>query len=103
LATFTIGVPISTTEPVITVDAGLKPGVHRFQLEVVTSDRRVSKPDVADVEVIERRIIDSVVIGTPTRTISGGTITAPVIGGTTTSTGTLTTTTTRTVIRPDGE
>ena len=101
MATFTIGVPISTTEPVITVDAGLKPGVHRFQLEVVTSDRRVSKPDFADVEVIERRIIDSVIVGTPTRTVSGGTITRPVIGGT--STGTLTTTTTRTVIRPDGE
>jgi hypothetical protein len=62
VATFVIGQPISTAEPFITVDAGLPVGRHRFQLEVVTSDRRVSKPDFAEVDVIRRIPIGDVVI-----------------------------------------
>ena len=53
MARFAVGVPITTKEPFIQVDAGLKPGGHRFQLEVVTADGRVSDPDVATVVVTE--------------------------------------------------
>jgi hypothetical protein len=73
VATFVIGQPISTQVPTISVDAGLPVGRHRFQLEVVTSDRRVSKADVAEVEVVRRIPIGDVVItGIDTRTISRG-------------------------------
>ena len=74
MATFVIGQPISTTVPFVTVDAGLPVGRPRFQLEVVTSDRRGSKPDVAVVEVIGRIPVPTgtVTTGTFTRTLSGG-------------------------------
>ena len=70
MARFAVGVPITTREPFIQVDAGLKPGGHRFQLEVVTADGRVSKPDAATVMVTGTSIpipvpIDRDVIVTP--------------------------------------
>lgn len=71
MARFTIGEPITTKEPFIPVDAGLKPGRHLFQLEVGTADGRISKPDQAIVTVLEptiagpdiRNVIDHPVIG----------------------------------------
>lgn len=53
MAQFTIGKPITTKEPTIEVDAGLKPGTHRFQLEVENADGRVSRPDVTTVTVVD--------------------------------------------------
>ena len=55
MARFVRGEPVVTREPFVTVDAGLDPGLHRFQLEVVTHDRRRSEPDTAAVEVSDRR------------------------------------------------
>ena len=52
MARFAVGRPITTREPVIEVDPGLKAGTHRFQLEVETADGRVSKPDVITVTVV---------------------------------------------------
>lgn len=57
MASFVRGQPIATREPFVTVDAGLEPGLHRFQLEVVTDDRRVSEPATVVVQVTERRIV----------------------------------------------
>ena len=51
MAVFSIGKPITTTVPVIAVDAGLAIGVHRFQLEVIDTAGNRSKPDVAEVTV----------------------------------------------------
>ena len=51
MAAFRIGKPITTTVPVIAVDAGLAIGVHRFQLEVIDTAGNRSKPDVAQVTV----------------------------------------------------
>ena len=76
MARFAVGVPITTREPFIQVDAGLKPGGHRFQLEVETADGRVSTPDAATVMVIDTSIpvpINRDVIVTPV-------IVTPVIG-----------------------
>jgi hypothetical protein len=42
---------IATSEPTISVDAGLAPGRHRFQLEVFDSAGRRSTPDVVTIEV----------------------------------------------------
>ena len=56
MATFAVGQPIRTSEPFILVDAGLPPGRHRFQLEVVTADGRTSRPDAAVVTVTERTV-----------------------------------------------
>lgn len=53
---FAVGQSIRTREPVVSVDAGLEPGTHRFQLEVTTSDGRTSRPDVADVTVTRLRL-----------------------------------------------
>ena len=76
MASFAVGVPITTRESFIQVDAGLKPGKHRFQLEVVTADGRVGKPDAATVTVIDTSIpvpLNRDVIVTPV-------IITPVIG-----------------------
>ena len=56
MATFAVGQSIKTGEPTIVVDAGLKPGAHRFQLVVVTEDGRSSDPDAATVTVTEGTI-----------------------------------------------
>jgi hypothetical protein len=54
MARFAVGRPVKTPEPVVTVDGGLEPGAHRFQLVVTTVDGRVSKPDVVTVTVAGR-------------------------------------------------
>lgn len=56
MASFVIGRPVTTAEPRIVVDAGLKPGFHRFQLVVVDDGGQASKPDEALVEVALRLI-----------------------------------------------
>lgn len=53
MARFIVGRPVKTTRPVVSVDAGLKPGLHRFQLVVFTADGRKSRPDVEVVKVFE--------------------------------------------------
>lgn len=55
MASFSIGQPIHTREPTITVDAGLSAGEHRFQLVVTREDGRVSRPDVAVVTIVVLR------------------------------------------------
>lgn len=61
MPSFAVGQPITTREPFVQVDAGLDPGTHRFQLEVVTADGRRSRPDVREVTVVRRIITDPVV------------------------------------------
>jgi hypothetical protein len=62
MARFAVGRPVTTSEPVVTVDAGLKAGAHRFQLVVTTADGRESKPDVVTVTVVEGRTPTDLVI-----------------------------------------
>lgn len=57
MARFEIGQPITTTEPAITVDAGLPVGRHRFRLVVIGERRQPSAPDETIVE-IQRLAID---------------------------------------------
>lgn len=45
MAKFTINVPVITAEPVVVVDPGLPPGLHRFQLVVEDSSGNQSEPD----------------------------------------------------------
>lgn len=52
---FAINQPIKTSEPKIAVEAGLRSGRHRFQLEVFNADGVRSQPDVVTIEV--RRLI----------------------------------------------
>jgi len=59
---FAVGRPVETREPGVTVDAGMKPGAHRFQLVVVTSDGRESPPAVVTVKVVEGRAPTDIVI-----------------------------------------
>lgn len=59
---FAVGRPVETREPVVTVDAGLKAGAHRFQLVVTTTDGRESPPDVVTVKVVEGRTPTDIVI-----------------------------------------
>ena len=58
MTTFVKGRTVRTAEAVVTVDAGLELGTHRFQLVVVRSDGRQSAPDVVDVVVSRRLVID---------------------------------------------
>lgn len=55
MARFPVGRPVETRESVVTVDAGLDPGEHRFQLVVATADGRVSRPDLVTVIVSRTR------------------------------------------------
>jgi hypothetical protein len=50
---FVIGQPQTTEVPRIVVDAGLKPGLHRFRLVVVDNDGLASKPDEVVVQVAQ--------------------------------------------------
>lgn len=52
MATFRINEPIETTVPRITVDAGLPPGQHRFQLVVRDDSGNVSDPDIVVVTIV---------------------------------------------------
>jgi hypothetical protein len=56
MASFVIGQPVTTAQSSVVVDAGLKPGFHRFQLVVVDDGGQASKPDEAVVEVAARLI-----------------------------------------------
>ena len=58
MTTFVKGRTVRTAEAVVTVDAGLELGTHRFQLVVVRSDGRQSAPDVVEVVVSRRLVID---------------------------------------------
>ena len=51
MTAFVRGVPQTTKEPSVTVDAGLKPGVHRFNLVVVDDADRASAPDEVLIQV----------------------------------------------------
>ena len=58
MTTFVRGRTVKTAEAVVTVDAGLAIGTHRFQLAVVTRDGRQSTPDVVDVVVSRVLVVD---------------------------------------------
>ena len=45
MAQFVPGTPVVTREPVVTVDAGLRPGRYVFQLVVVDDQEQQSAPD----------------------------------------------------------
>jgi len=84
MAAFSIGKPITTTVPVIAVDAGLAIGVHRFQLEVIDTAGNRSKSDIAEVTV-QRLVItfptpplDAVILD-PTRPVPGPSLSTPTI------------------------
>ena len=66
MATFTVGKPITTKEPTVTVDAGLPVGLHRFQLVVVDDAGNRSEPDVAVVSV-QRLVTPLPPVTPPTR------------------------------------
>lgn len=51
MATFRPGVPVKTDKPEIVVDAGLKPGAHRFRLVVINARGKESAPDEVTVDV----------------------------------------------------
>ena len=78
MATFTIGRPVNTREPAITVDAGLPVGSHRFQLEVVDTAGNRSKPDIA-VVAVQRVVVPPVTPPTRPDVVirNPGTITGP--------------------------
>lgn len=67
---FVVNQPVSTDTAVVTVDAGLAVGSHRFRLEVVDSAGNVSKADEAVVQV------ERVIVAQPTTTT---TTTRPVL------------------------
>jgi len=84
MAAFSIGKPITTTVPVIAVDAGLAIGVHRFQLEVIDTAGNRSKSDIAEVTV-QRLVItfptpplDAVILD-PTRPVPGPSLSTPIV------------------------
>jgi D-ribose pyranose/furanose isomerase RbsD len=52
VAKFQPGQTVKTTEAVVTVDAGLPVGTHRFQLQVVTDTGQRSVADVVQVSVV---------------------------------------------------
>ena len=54
MTSFAVGKPVVTRMPTIEVDAGLKPGNHRFQLEVVDNSGNRSRPVQASVLITER-------------------------------------------------
>jgi hypothetical protein len=57
MASFVIGRPITTAESTVVVDAGLRPGLHRFRLEVVDDSGLVSRPDEAVVQVQDQIVV----------------------------------------------
>lgn len=73
MARFAVGQPITTREPTIEVDAGMSVGIHRFQLEVVTHDGRVSPPDTVAVRIV-RLVLDPT---NPVRDLRGDVVRDP--------------------------
>jgi hypothetical protein len=64
MAEFVPGTPVVTREPVVTVDAGLRPGRHVFRLVVVDDNGQQSAPDERIVTVNRTRPVDPTI---PTR------------------------------------
>lgn len=60
MATFEPGKPVTSEKSTVTVDAGLKVGVHRFRLVVVDAGGNESKPDEVRVIVREQVIVGPV-------------------------------------------
>ena len=56
MTVFAVNQPVATREPVVTVDAGLPVGTHRFQLVVQDDGGRSSVPVLVDVKVQRLRI-----------------------------------------------
>jgi hypothetical protein len=61
---FKPGVKVTTKKPVVVVNAGLKPGMHRFQLVIVTRKGAESPPSIHSIRVLEppvrrRRSVDT--------------------------------------------
>jgi len=48
---FVTGKPVQTRKAFVVVDAGLKPGRRRFQLEVMDSAGNLSKPAIVTVSI----------------------------------------------------
>ena len=82
MTAFVRGVPQTTKEPSVTVDAGLKPGVHRFNLVVVDDADRASAPDEVLIQVQNLAapplIIQPIGITAPIGTIAPIGTTAPI-------------------------
>jgi hypothetical protein len=58
MATFTVGKPIRTNTPGISVDADMLPvGIHRFRLEVVGANGAMSVGDERLIEVVDRKVL----------------------------------------------
>ena len=68
MATFVRGVPQTTKESRVTVDAGLKPGLHRFSLVVVDDSDLASAASELVVEVREV-VVPPVVVTPPVTTV----------------------------------
>ncbi len=64
MAVFRVNVPVTTTEPVATVDAGLPIGRHRFRLVVVDTAGLRSAPHEA-VVAVQRQIDPGPIVVTP--------------------------------------
>ena len=60
MARFPIDTPVTTREEIVTVDAGLAVGRHRFRLEVIDGEGRRSTPHEAIVEVQRTTPVDPV-------------------------------------------
>lgn len=71
---FVIGQSVTTKVPQVTVDAGLKPGAHRFRL-VVTDDQGLQS--VADEFVVQVR--DEVIVAPPPPVLTEPIVTRPPI------------------------
>ena len=66
MTTLTRNKPFASRGPKIAIDAGLAPGAHRFQLEVLDDSGLRSRPDAVTV-VVRSRVIRPPVVGPPVR------------------------------------
>ncbi|ACB35309.1 hypothetical protein Lcho_3049 [Leptothrix cholodnii SP-6] len=73
MVAFVIGQPVTTKVPQVTVDAGLKPGAHRFRL-VVTDEQGLQS--VADEFVVQVR---EVIVAPPPPVLTDPIVTRPPI------------------------
>ncbi|TAH45624.1 MAG: hypothetical protein EYC67_10565 [Betaproteobacteria bacterium] len=103
MVAFVVGRTVKTAEPVVTVDAGLPIGVHRFQLEVLTADGRRSAAEVVQVSVQRLLVLDPLrpeVRPPVTDPLTNPTLTTTPLTRPTTTIGTPTPTTTTTTLDP---
>ena len=77
MTTLTRNEPFASREPTLAIDAGLPPGTHRFQLEVIDSSGLRSRPDTATL-VVQRRIVGPPVLD-PVGPVVRPPLTGPVI------------------------